>query len=214
MDSLREIPLFPLRTVLFPNSTIELRVADEPYKQIVTKCLDSGSDIGVFLTRSSYGSYKIATQNTVGTLAEISGVRHFAKNELSITITGKSRFRVDNTIQNNPYQIATVEAIPELVDITHGALSNEVYQSLDIYLGLVSQLQGEWIRDFDLPDDPTQLSFAVGTSIIGSITRKQQILEATTVQQRLQIGLNLLKRETRRLKQELSERHYLRSSSN
>jgi ATP-dependent Lon protease len=47
----------------------------------------------------------------------------------------------------------------------------------------------------DLPDDPGELAYLVAASMILDMTDKQQLLEATSVDDRLRLLLTLLKRE-------------------
>ena len=46
-----QIPLFPLRTVLFPGMVLPLRIFEERYKTMVRELLDTGGVFGVLLIR-------------------------------------------------------------------------------------------------------------------------------------------------------------------
>ena len=47
----------------------------------------------------------------------------------------------------------------------------------------------------ELPEDPGELAYLVAASMILDLTDKQQLLEAATVDDRLRLELDLLKRE-------------------
>ena len=44
-----ELPLFPLRTVLFPGMPLPLRIFEERYKVMVRELLATGGEFGVVL---------------------------------------------------------------------------------------------------------------------------------------------------------------------
>ena len=46
-----ELPLFPLRTVLFPGMELPLRIFEERYRVMIRELLDSGGEFGVLLIR-------------------------------------------------------------------------------------------------------------------------------------------------------------------
>ena len=46
-----EIPLFPLRTVLFPGMPLPLQIFEERYKAMTRELLDRGGEFGVLLIR-------------------------------------------------------------------------------------------------------------------------------------------------------------------
>ncbi|NOX48950.1 MAG: hypothetical protein GXP16_00200 [Gammaproteobacteria bacterium] len=47
-----ELPLFPLRTVLFPGGVIPLRVFEPRYVDMVGRCMRNGHGFGVVLIRA------------------------------------------------------------------------------------------------------------------------------------------------------------------
>ena len=47
----RELPLFPLGTVLFPGATLPLRIFENRYKEMLRHCLDNDRRFGVVLIR-------------------------------------------------------------------------------------------------------------------------------------------------------------------
>ena len=51
-ESTVEIPLFPLRTVLFPGGVLPLRIFEPRYVDMVGRCMREQSGFGVVLIRS------------------------------------------------------------------------------------------------------------------------------------------------------------------
>ena len=49
IDDVHELPLFPLRSMLFPGGLLALRVFEARYMDLITRCLKSGEEFGVVL---------------------------------------------------------------------------------------------------------------------------------------------------------------------
>ena len=52
MDSdrgVKELPLFPLDTVLFPHMQVPLHIFEERYRLMVNRCIESGAPFGILL---------------------------------------------------------------------------------------------------------------------------------------------------------------------
>ncbi|HEV1997046.1 MAG TPA: LON peptidase substrate-binding domain-containing protein, partial [Candidatus Dormibacteraeota bacterium] len=68
------LPLFLLRTVLFPHMPLSLHVFEERYKQMLEDCLQSGKTFGVVAIKQGEEVGGEATPCQVGTLARIVSV--------------------------------------------------------------------------------------------------------------------------------------------
>jgi len=62
-----ELPLFPLRTVLFPGGLLPLRIFEPRYVDMVGRCMREGGEFGVLLITDEVG----AETGPVASLAEI-----------------------------------------------------------------------------------------------------------------------------------------------
>ena len=73
--SLQSLPLFPLRTVLFPGGLLPLKVFEHRYVEMTKACLRDGQPFGVCLiTRGeevARGDGAVPEFATIGTLARI-----------------------------------------------------------------------------------------------------------------------------------------------
>ncbi|MCC7257079.1 MAG: LON peptidase substrate-binding domain-containing protein [Gammaproteobacteria bacterium] len=87
-------PLFPLRTVLFPDGPLPLRVFEARYLDMVSRCLRDDRPFGVLLL--SEGSEAGEAQRTaaVGTLARVTDWYQGSDGLLGITALGTERFRL------------------------------------------------------------------------------------------------------------------------
>jgi len=93
------VPLFPLRTVLFPGGPLPLRVFEPRYLDMVSRCMKDDTPFGVLLLVDGpevVDSSAVAASRTVtvGTLARISDWYQGTDGILGITATGSERFRL------------------------------------------------------------------------------------------------------------------------
>ena len=51
VEHLQELPLFPLKTVLFPGGSIPLNVFEDRYKQMINECLNKDARFGIVLIK-------------------------------------------------------------------------------------------------------------------------------------------------------------------
>jgi Lon protease-like protein len=104
-----EIPLFPLRTVLFPGGSLRLRIFEPRYLDMVSRCLREDIGFGVVLIRQG-SEVGPAETYEVGTLARISDWYTLTQGLLGITALGIERLRVRNPRrQQDGLMLAEVE---------------------------------------------------------------------------------------------------------
>jgi Lon protease-like protein len=94
VDGSREIPLFPLGTVLFPGGPLPLRIFETRYIDLVRRCLREGSGFGVVLIREGVEAGGPAKTFDVGTYARIVDFSQQPDGLLGIRGTGERRFRI------------------------------------------------------------------------------------------------------------------------
>ena len=71
MDETARLPLFPLKTVLFPEGLLPLRVFEPRYMDMVARCMREGSAFGVCLIAAGEEVGEAAVPHAVGTEARI-----------------------------------------------------------------------------------------------------------------------------------------------
>ena len=114
-----ELPLFPLRTVLFPYGRIPLRIFEPRYVDLVRDCLKQEGEFGVVWIRE--GSEAVVDADNalpklaqIGCTARIVDWDALANGRLGITIEGRAKFRVLATQQRANFLIvADIEMLPE-----------------------------------------------------------------------------------------------------
>ena len=98
----KNVPLFPLHTVLFPGGPLPLRVFETRYIDMVGRCMKQGEPFGVVLLSDGIeaGDHAVSTLTT-GTLASVSDWYQGTDGLLGITALGAERFRIHNTTRQD-----------------------------------------------------------------------------------------------------------------
>lgn len=87
------VPLFPLKTVLYPGGVLPLRIFEPRYMDMIGRCMRQTQKFGVL---SIVEGEEVGASRTVkvGTLAEIVDWHQEADGLLGITASGRERFEV------------------------------------------------------------------------------------------------------------------------
>ena len=90
----RELPLFPLNTVLFPGGPLPLRIFETRYVDMVRRCMREETGFGVVLIAEGPEAGGPARFVEVGTEAAIVDFDRLEGGLLGIRCRGRERFRV------------------------------------------------------------------------------------------------------------------------
>ena len=207
-DIPEEIGILTLKnTVLFPGVVIPITVGrDKSIKLVKDAYRSTDRRIGVIAQRNVniedpekedlFGS---------GTLAHIHKMIKMPDGSVTIVIQGRSRFRVKEYTQEEPYFKAAIEKI------------NDIYPASDQSRAIMHNLKGEASRIIDLsPNIPSEarialeniesLSFLIhfiASNLSLDVPQKQEILEIDSLQKKGELVLQYLGNELKVL--ELSE---------
>ncbi len=92
-----DLPLFPLNTVLFPGSRLELRIFEPRYLDMIRDCMRADIGFGVCMIVDGREAGHPAIPAMLGTQAHIVDFSTLPDGLLGITVQGGARLRVDNT---------------------------------------------------------------------------------------------------------------------
>ena len=111
MTNREDLPIFPLRTILFPDSKLPLRIFEPRYIDMVSRSMREDSEFGIILSRESTDPKMFETYDT-GTLAKIIDWDQGVDGLLGITTIGTQKFRLkDLNKQEDGLNIGTIERI-------------------------------------------------------------------------------------------------------
>lgn len=183
MDN-QTIPLFPLHTVLFPASTLALRLFEPRYLDMLSACIKAGTDFGVCLICDGAEAGTAAASYPVGTLAKITDWYQRDDGLLGITVCGQQRFTIRaQQVEANQLIMAGVELLP-----------NEAACEIPAcYLPLVDLLRQALEQPgqpyFDAPKkyaDGSWVSYRLAEILPLKLSVKQDLLELNDALQRLE----------------------------
>jgi len=103
-DARADLPLFPLKTVLFPGGLLGLKVFEARYLDMVSGCMRSGTTFGVVALRSGAevrGQAQEESLEKVGVLAELIEVDSAQPGILLLRCRGTRRFELGSARQQD-----------------------------------------------------------------------------------------------------------------
>jgi len=183
---IRDLPLFPLHTVLFPGSTIPLNIFEDRYKTMINDCRATDDMFGVVLIKEGEEVGGPSIPHEVGTVAKITNIREISGGRIYLSALGTERFKIREILQDTPYLNATVEVgeldddpyIPEIeLESTKEAASTHVKHLLSI--------SGGWVDHTRTPPHPVELSYFLAQLLQIDMAKKQDILGNDSCRERL-----------------------------
>ena len=113
MTEIENAPIFPLRTILFPESRLPLRIFEPRYLDMVSQCMREDSEFGIILSRETNQPKMFETYN-VGTMAKIVDWNQGNDGLLGLTTMGTQKFKLlAMTKQDDGLNIGQIERIDE-----------------------------------------------------------------------------------------------------
>ncbi len=178
------IPLFPLKTVLFPRGFLPLRVFEPRYLDMVSNCMKTGDGIGVVLIREGSEVGNAASTYEVGTLTEISYWHKRTDGLLGVTLSGSQRFRiVSHKVQPNQLVLAEVELLPEFVSSSLDAQYQPMAEMLE---QIITQLDPPFSTMDVFYDDADWVSARLIELLPLPLENKQQLFMLEDINSRMQ----------------------------
>jgi Lon protease-like protein len=114
MGSMATMPMFPLGMVLFPHMPLRLRVFERRYLQMLSNLLQSDiAEFGVVLIERGQEVGGGEQRFGIGTVAEITTLGT-QDGMIGLLAQGRTRFRVDAWLADDPHPRAEVTPIPDL----------------------------------------------------------------------------------------------------
>ena len=189
------IPLFPLRTVLFPGGVLPLRVFETRYVDMVRACMKNDAPFGVVAIRSGDEVGDAAEPYDIGTLAHISEWDMPEFGVLLLSTLGGDRFRIVER-RTLPSQLvdARIERLPLDANVDGGdalkLCSNVLRVVIDDLLERMREEADEgFISPFAEPhrlDDAGWVANRWAEMLPIELQAKQELLEVSDPSTRLQ----------------------------
>lgn len=188
-----EIPLFPLRTVLFPDGYLPLRIFEQRYLTMIRDCARDDSGFGVCLIREGEEAVSPVKTAQVGTHARIIDWYTLEDGLLGVSTMGTLRFSVESSWQQDDGLFrALVQILPE----PEACPVPEEYSILSDVLGRFMEKVGDNYPAFtpEHLQDSVWLGYRLSELLPLAGIEKQHLLEIADPIERLQSLLEILPR--------------------
>ena len=199
----RLLPLFMLRTVLFPHMPMSLHVFEDRYQQMMSDCLEAGTSFGVVAIREGKEVAGEARPQKVGTLARIAHVERLDDGRMNLLVTGATRFRINRQVEGKPYARAEIEYLAEGDEEVVQSQRQVLLRAFDRYLESLSRVARSEADRPELPEEDEILAYLVAATLETSLETRQQLLEAASPAERMEMELRVLRREEDLLKRQV-----------
>ncbi len=202
------MPLFPIRTVLFPGMPLPLRIFEDRYKVMISELLASGGEFGVLLIREGAEVGGGARPHDVGTLARIEECTEIEGGRYVLDARGSRRFRLRRMLSPRPYPFGDIEVLsdgpePLTPPLTHAM--ETVRTTFPLYFRLAMSLTDQWAEGMKLPEKPHNLVNFLGPWLQIEEETKQKLLELVTAQERIAYLAEVLDDLLTRTREEVDE---------
>ncbi len=118
-DQARDVPLFPLQTVLYPGSLLPLRIFEARYLDMISASLRHKRPFGIVPIRLGREVGAPADFFPFGTLTAIESFDKGADGLLHVRVLGTERFQVEqHGIQTDGLTVADIVPVPPATDHT------------------------------------------------------------------------------------------------
>ena len=194
------LPIFPLKTVLFPGLPLPLRIFEPRYRKMIGECLAGNGNFGVVLIKEGEEVGPPAVPFEIGTEAKIIRAERLDDGQLNLIVAGHRRFKIVKLLEPVPYPSAEVVFLPDLDGDRNSALLTD--QILRLVLSDFVQLSSIFslapVYPFRFPNDPARFSFLASHLLNAPMATKQELLESETVEERLKLARKLFVKERTR----------------
>lgn len=196
------LPMFPLGSVLLPAMPLPLRIFEERYLKLLgdlvasekpefgVVLIERGKEVGGGDKRMSIGT--IASVTEIGTTEEFLGLESF----------GSQRFRINSWLPDDPYPLADIDLIPDLI-WDDSLLPSKVHLETKVrqLLAFVSEFGDlQFGADIEFSDDPMEACWQLaGVLPVGPLDQID-LLESQSAEQLISRTYEIVKTANTTLK--------------
>lgn len=188
-----EIPLFPLRAVLFPGGHLPLRIFEQRYLNMVRDCTSTDTGFGVCLIVDGEENGSPVRSAQIGTLARIVDWYTLEDGLLGLTAEGTTRFVLeDSRKREDGLLLGEVQWLPEAPQTPVPAAYDLLCQVLGRFMEKVSEHYPNY--EPENLQDANWVGYRLAELLPLSGVEKQHLLELSDPLDRLQSLLDTLPR--------------------
>ncbi len=198
-ETQNSFPLLPLRDVIiFPHMVVPLFVGREKSIAALEKAAKAGNEL--FLVTQKDASVLNPEREDVydiGTVVSIIQMLRLPDNTVKVLIEGKYRAKIDGFRCLDEGYFVDVTKCPDILDneVEIEASMRSVKNIFEQYVKLNKRIPPELLMSISSITDPSRLADIIVAHLTMKIPEKQQILDATNVDERLQLLLEKMQGE-------------------
>ncbi|MDQ6726933.1 MAG: LON peptidase substrate-binding domain-containing protein [Actinomycetota bacterium] len=202
----RELPMFPLGSVLLPTTAIALHIFEPRYRALARHCVEGDGQLGVVLIErgSEVGGGDVRFD--VATRARVAEAVELPDGRWAIAVLGEGRLRIRRWLPEDPYPRAeVVDCDDRPAGPAAASRRDDLDRLLRRTLAMRSEL-GEEVVDgpAELDPDPEAATWqAVALAPLGPMDA-QRVLSTDGVDERLDLVLKMIEEEAAVLAQRLA----------
>ena len=172
------LPIFPLKTVLFPGIPLRLHIFEPRYKKMVKDCLERGAPFGVCLiSRGIEAHGPMPEPQRIGCTANINSLEPLDNGRTNLMAIGGERFRIVDLRPPSPY----LQARTEKLEMSFGAdqahlLAEPLNDLLPEYLHRLRALDLWEGNRAQIPSEPLLLANLCAAVLRVPKSEKQKLL--------------------------------------
>lgn len=195
------LPIFPLKTVLFPGTPLPLHIFEPRYRRMMNEVIHTSGLFGVALIKRGVEAMgPLPAPHSIGCAAKIANIEHLPDGRMNLLAIGEERFRILKLDQSGPFLNAWVEMMPiedpQTLSVSRGIRG--LLPWIEAYLKTLTYTVGERIefKPLSLPTDPLPLLYFAASLLHIPLIEKQDLLESES-------SAHLLKKVTRLYRREV-----------
>ena len=194
------VPVMPLPgALLFPNALLPLHIFEPRFREMLEHALTADRMLCVALVRPERHHWRTSADFfPVSTIGLIRACVGRGDGTSDLILQGMQRVKFTSFIQEAPFPIARIKRLKtrSRLDVETDALAAKV---LEFYGQLKSsgrELPEKIDRYLSEMSDPEMLADLIASTFIGDAARRQQLLEALDLNQRLRLLIQYLREES------------------
>lgn len=204
-NSIKILPLIPLRGItIFPYMVLHFDVGRE--KSILALEEAMLNDQEIFLVSQKDAKVEEPIEEDIFTIGSICNIKQILKlpgDTVRVLVEGVSRARISNYIQLEPFFKAEIELLEDeevVYDKECEALVRSMRKSFDEYIKLSGNIPAEILVSIEDVENPGRLADVISSYLMLKGDKKQELLEAYDVSERLEKLIVMINNEVDILK--------------
>ena len=195
----RELPLLPLRGLLvYPTMVLHLDVGREKSIRALEQAMVDDNKILLATQEEVHIEEPDAEQiYSIGTVARVKQMLKLPNGTIRVLVEGLQRAKIDEYLQQDDYFVVSITYLQEekAEENEVEALMRSLLNHFEQYIKLSKKVSPETLTSVTDIEEPGRLADVIASHLPLKMKDKQEILETTNIQERLEILLTILNNE-------------------